>query len=358
MHFLQKVIIGIPIILGKLSIISNSYGHDFDEAERAESRPQIENQNSEMVKQFAEFLEARTQTGTKGAEVKPKVRDKNFDIIDAGRDELRQIFDSYQEILDHCPSDFKLAIDCISNSIFERKIIFQNVMFQSSEMVDKAISALSEILNEYNNIFPQIYNTVILLRCANIIVEANPGIVENLHNKDSITPLTQNDAEEMYEKIEPMIKYSNEGTKAMIKSIFINAVKNRFEEKPNIPSYYAFHLIKNILDMLDKTEKDMKQATFNRSFENAVYSMQKLSDELNNFLKSDQIAKNIMPFMNGAKKTLTSQIDFIQKKAREWREYMATLEIATRQVKDILKQIIEADKDQSIFDNINEVQFD
>ena len=71
-------------------------------------------------------------------------------------------------------------------------------------------------------------------------------------------------------------------------------------------------------------------------------------------MKSDQIAKNVVPLLDGAKRTLLFQKDFIQKKAKEWKEYLATLETVINQVKEVLKKTIEIEKDQSIFEHMQE----
>ena len=151
-----------------------------------------------------------------------------------------------------------------------------------------------------------------------------------------------------------MVKYLHKNTQEMVKSAFIDAVKTRFEDKPNIPSYYFFHLMQNILERFEKTSNDMNPSAFNRKFENAVYSMQKLLDDLDNLTKSDQVAKNVVPLLSCAKRTQLFQRDFIQKKWKEWKEYLAALETVTKQVKEVLKRQLEMEKDQSIFDNMRE----
>lgn len=355
--FTKKFVICSCLVAVNSAIIASPYGHGVvstEIPERTENKTQIKNKNSEMLKQFARFLEQSEQIDTKTQKTAPRIRDKNFGIIDGGSDELRKIFDSHPEVLIQHPDDFKLVIACISNSIFERKAIFQDVMFQPSEIVDKAVTALSGILGEYTDIIPQIRALVMLLRCTDVISGTNPSIIDALRNKDNTVPLISSDAEEVYSKIKPMIKYSPERMQAMMKSLFFDAVKTRFEDKPNIPSYYIFHLMNNILEKLEKTEKDMKKPTFNRSFENAIYTMQKLLGDMDNFAKSDQVAKNMVPFLDGARKTMISQVDLIQKIAKGWQEYLMTLEVVTRQVKNTLKRIIETEKDQSIFDNVDE----
>ena len=358
-YIAQKFITCLCLLaLGKsVIVLSPSYGHDFvntDILRQKGDGKRVEEKNAEMLKQFAKFLRENETKNTETEEVMPRIMDKNFRIIDGARDELEKIFDHYSEILILCPEEDKSTIECISSSIFERKIVFQDVMAQSPDVVERAIIALIEILKGYEETIPHIQDVVVLLRCLDIITGGNSAIMETLKNRNNIIPLMYNDAEEIYDKIEPMLRYSDEITKVMVKSAFIDATKTRFEDKPNIPSYYVFHLMQNILEKLEKTAKDMNQSTFNRRFENAVYSMQKLLDDLDNSMKSDQVAKNIVPLLNGAKKTLLFQRDFIQKKAKEWKEYLATLETVTKQVKDVLKKAIEVEKDQSIFDNMPE----
>lgn len=356
-HTSQKFIVCLCLALNRFVIASDSYGYDLvnsDISKQKADRKQTEEKNAEMLAQFAKFLRENDAQNSETTGGIPMIMDKNFSIVDGVRDELRRIFDAYPDILTLHPSKDKSAIECISSSISERKIVFQDVMAQSPDVVEKAIISLLEILNGYEDILPHMYDMVVLLRCLDTITGSNSGIIEALKNRHNTIPLISIDAEEIYDKIEPMVKYLHENTKAIVKSAFVDAVKTRFEDKPNIPSYYFFHLMKNILDRLEKTAKDMNQSTFNRRFENAIYSMQKLLDDLDNSAKSDQVAKNVIPLLNGAKRTLLFQRDFVQKKGKEWKEYFATLETVTKQVKEVLKRGIEIEKDQSIFDNMSE----
>lgn len=354
-HAVQKLIICLCFAFGKSAVISASYGHDLvntDISQRKGDTKRIEDKNAEMLQQFAKFLRENETQNSETAEVLPKIIDKNFSIIDGVRDELQEIFYAYPDVLTRHPNKDKSAIACISSSIFERKIAFQDVMAQSPDVVEKTIIDLGDIVKGYEDITSHIYDTIVLLRCLDTITGDDSGIIETLKNMYNTRPLMSIDAEEIYGKIEPMVKYYNENTKAMVKSAFVDAVKTRFEDKPNIPSYYFFHLMQTILERLERTGKDMNGPTFNRRFENAIYSMQKLLNDLDNSTKSDQVARNVTPLLNGAKRTLLFQKDFIQKKAKEWKEYLATLEILTKQVKEVLKRGIEIEKDQSIFDHM------
>ena len=356
-HIAQKFIVCLCLTFGSSAIATEPSEHDLanpDIEQQKGDKKQTEDKNAEMLEQFAKFLKQNEAKNAEGEEATPRIIDKNFRIIDASRDELRKIFDHYPEILTSRPKEDNSAIECISNSIFERKTVFQDVLAQSPDVVEKAIMALIEIVNGYEDITPRIDDTVVLLRCLDSMTWVNSNIMVALKNRNSTIPLMNTDAEEIYSKIAPMIRYSRESTMAMVKSVFTDAVKTKFEDKPNIPSYYVFHLMQNIVDKLDKISKDTKQATFNRNFENAIYSLQKLLDDLTVSMKSDQIAKNVIPLLDGAKRTLLFQKDFIQKKAKEWKEYLATLETVINQVKEVLKKTIEIEKDQSIFEHMQE----
>ena len=182
------------------------------------------------------------------------------------------------------------------------------------------------------------------------------GIIKELTQKDSTKPITQGDAEELFNKLEPMVRYLPENTQNILKMIFIEASKTKFEERPNIPSYYTFHLMKNILDNIEKICKNLNQATFLRSFENATYAMQKLLTDLDASAKSDQTAKNVAPFFESAKKTVMSQMDFIQKREKEWKEYISAVTTVLEQVKKALNEAVETKKDQTIFNSVTEQQ--
>ncbi len=308
--------------------------------------------NSELLQQFETFLKAKAKEKDKPEIPAPKsIKDKNFEIIEKSTDNIKKIFESRADVLSKRPSDYRLAMDCISKSISER----QN-MFQNKETIEGTKTAILEICNQYEEIIPYMQNLIILLRCIDIMSSNTIGIIKELTQKDSTKPITQSDAEELFNKLEPMVRYLPENTQSMLKMIFIEASKTKFEERPNIPSYYTFHLMKNILDNIEKICKNLNQATFLRSFENATYAMQKLLTDLDASAKSDQTAKNVAPFFESAKKTVMSQMDFIQKREKEWKEYISAVTTVLEQVKKALNEAVETKKDQTIFNSVTEQQ--
>ena len=308
----------------------------------------FEKGNFELLQQFETFLKNRKQNNDTNSTPKKKTIDKNFELIDNFKDKINKILESHPDILTKRPEDFKLAIDCLAKSISERKNLLQD-----KDIAEATEKSISEIAKQYEEIIANIQGIIILLRCTDLILNEG-NIMGLLKQHNNAGPLTSNDATNLLNKLAPMTKYLPDTAKSMITSIFIDASKTKFEERPNIPSYYTFQLLKNIYDALKKIENNMNKTTFNRSFENAIFSMKKLLSDLENLTKSDQIAKNIIPFYEGAKKNLILQMDFIQKREKEWKEYLATLELISKQIKGAIKEIIEAKKDQTIFDTLTE----
>ena len=326
------------VVICCLSCLFNVFGKD------------VTQKNFELLQQFETFLKTKGKNKSEMPSHKT-VKDKNFEIIEKSIDNIKKIFESNPDILSKRPSDYRLAMDCISKSIYER----QN-MFQDKEIIEGAKTAVLETCNQYEEIIPHIQNLIILLRCVDTISSNTIRIVKELTQKDSTKPITQSDAEELFNKLAPMVRYLPENTQNMLKMIFIEASKTKFEERPNIPSYYMFHLMKNILDNIEKIFKNLNQTTFLRSFENATYTMQKLLTDLDLSAKSDQTAKNVASFFESAKKTVMSQMDFIQKREKEWKEYISAVTMLLEQVKKALNEAVETKKDQTIFDNVTEQQ--
>ena len=305
---------------------------------------------SEEYKQFQEFMKFKEQAdGEKAQDSKDeKVFDrKNFSIIESVRNSLREELENRRDVLSGRPADFKMAIDMISKAVPERK-----AMFHESNSVESAEKAIKAINDAYDEILPKIQELVIFLRCFDMISDNVSGIIETLQELDNIKILTQKDAENLWNKIEPALRYSSEPLQLAVKNIFIDAAKSNFEDKPNIPSYYAFHLMSNILSNLKEKHEKLNQAAFLRSFENAIYPLQKLISDFDVAIKSDQTPKNTITFFENAKKTTMSQLDFLQKRSKEWKEYISSLETLINRTCDIVSDCLKSEKDQSIFDHV------
>ena len=123
-HIAQKFIVCLCLTFGSSAIATEPSEHDLanpDIEQQKGDKKQTEDKNAEMLEQFAKFLKQNEAKNAEGEEATPRIIDKNFRIIDASRDELRKIFDHYPEILTSRPKEDNSAIECISNSIFERK---------------------------------------------------------------------------------------------------------------------------------------------------------------------------------------------------------------------------------------------
>ena len=191
------------------------------------------------------------------------------------------------------------------------------------------------------------------MKCIDIIIDDNIGIIPFLKRCNHKNPVEKNVATSIINTLEPMRKFLPESSQNMITSIFLEASKSKFEDRQNIPSYYCFHVLSNILCYMEKTYKNINASAFYRSFENSNYSLQKLLIEFDSIANSDETAQNILPLIEDAKKSLMMQMDFLKKCLREWKEYIQNIENLYKQIKDVIKKTLEADKDQSIFDEVD-----
>ena len=308
------------------------------------SEPNAQN-NAELLKQFETFLKNKDSSETPEKAHKEIVKDKNFQLIEKFRDDLRKIFDSRGEILAKRPADFKLAIGYIERSLGQQ---------QDKENFDPLRNSVSKISDQYDKIMPKIQGLLILLRCLDVIASNTCGIIEPLQQRDSTKPLTQHDAEFLWNNFEPAVKYSPDELINLTKLLFIDASKSKFEGKPNIPSYYFFHLMSNIFERLKEFSETLGQASFFRAFEDASHSIEGVLSNLDHVAKSDQTAKNILPFLEESRKSNFALRDFVKKREKEWKEYITTLLTTAGEVLNTIKGVMAAEKDQAIFNYVDQ----
>ena len=304
-------------------------------------------ENKEILQQFEIFLKEKEKQHETDLTAEKKIVDRNFLLIDNFQEQTRKLLENRREVLLQNPEDFRLALDCIANSIREKKNLCQE-----KQLIESAIRPILEIKDLYERIITHINDIIIMIKCIDIIIDDNIGIIAFLKRCNHKNPVEKNVVNSILNTIEPMRKFLPENSQNMITSIFLEASKSKYEDRQNIPSYYCFHVLSNILNCMEKIYKNINATAFYRSFENANYSAQKLLTDLNNIATSDETARNILPLIDDAKKNLMSQMDFLKKRSREWKEYIQNIENIYKQVKSAIKKIIEEDKDQSIFDDV------
>ena len=305
-------------------------------------------ENKEILKKFEIFLKEHEKKSKTDLVEDEKIEDPNFLIVSDFQEQVRKVLENRREILMRNPEDFRLALDCIINSIREKK----NICKEKS-LIESAVKAISEIKNLYEQIITHINDIIIIMKCIDIIIDDNIGIIPFLKRCNHKNPVEKNVATSIINTLEPMRKFLPESSQNMITSIFLEASKSKFEDRQNIPSYYCFHVLSNILYYMEKIYKNINVSAFYRSFENSNYSLQKLLIEFDSIANSDETARNILPLIEDAKKSLMPHMDFLKKCSREWKEYIQNIENVYKQIKDVIKKTLEADKDQSIFDEID-----
>ena len=310
---------------------------------------QLSPSNSEILKQFEQFLSKKESNEV---HIQQPRYDKNFDIIEREIDYFEKIFSQHRELLGKTPDDLR-SIECITKSISERKILFNSSIYQDNSSVDNVIISLSDIMKQHERILKPLEQLKSLLKCIDTIICNQSGLISFLKQQDNTKPLLQNDIDKMFAFIAPIVKYSDDELQIFIKSLFYDSIKTNFENQKNIPSFYLFNLLKHTLDKLQKVISSLNIVQFSRSFENAVYSMQKLCDDIKSISKSDQIAQNILPFISIANKTISFHISYIQKKSNEWKEYLATVDFLSPQLKKTMEKFLSTEKDLSVFESNN-----
>ena len=317
----------------------------------AKNNPEIQlsSSSSEILKQFEKFLSNKESSEKP---IQQKKYDKNFDIIDKGVDSFEKNFSQHRELLGKIPDDLS-SIECISKSISERKILFNTSIFQDTSSVDSVISSLNDIKKQHEKIYKYLEQLKVLLQCIDTIMCNNSVVISFLKQQDNTKSLLQNDIDKIFAFVAPIMNYSSDELQIFIKSLFYDSLKTNFENQQNIPSFYLFNLLKHTLDKLQNVMSSVTSMQFNRSFENAIYSMQKLCDDINSISKSDQIAQNILPFLSIAKKTISFQMSYIQKKSNELKDYLATIDFLGQQLKKTIEKFLATEKDLSVFESDN-----
>lgn len=305
--------------------------------------------NEEMRAVYEGFQTLMKQVTKKdGADEKSKaVRDKNFALVAKAKDSLQQIFDSRREVLSRRPADLTGALKIISEGLSTHK-----KMFEKKGTVDATVATTGESSSLYAEILPKTQTILILLRCLDIVTSNSSEIISLLQSSNNATPVDQNTVEAIWNRFEPAVRYSPDDVQNLAKMLFIEPTKSKFEDKPNIPSYYIFHLFHDIVEKLQTAVNELNQAAFLRALEDVARGMQNLATDLDHTAKSDQTAKNTREFYVSARDRINFYIDFIQKRKKEWSEYFSTLIAIEKQAIKAIKECLEIKKDQSIFDQV------
>ena len=222
------------------------------------------NGNKEILKKFEIFLQEHENKNKTALVEENKIEDSNFLIVSNFQEQVRKVLENRREILMRNPEDFRLALDCIINSIREK----QNICKEKS-LIENAVKTISEIKDLYEQIITYINDIIIIMKCIDIIIDDNIGIIPFLKRCNHKNPVEKNVATSIINTLEPMRKFLPESSQNMITSIFLEASKSKFEDRQNIPSYYCFHVLSNILCYMEKTYKSINASAFYRSFENS-----------------------------------------------------------------------------------------
>lgn len=304
--------------------------------------------NTEILKQFEIFLNNKKQDKTTKAEPAKQVKDKNFELIEQLQDDLQKIFNTSWDTLAKKPTDISIELKCILDFIRGHKDIGQTK--EAMESIEKAIS---EFLEQFQDITNKIQVCLALLRTLDLTTDKTFGIIDILKKMDNAKPIATNAAESISNNVGPMLRYYPETLQNRIRTMFTGASKTNFDNRPNVPSYYLIHLFSIISEQLQKLQVGKAPALFCRIFEETVYQMQKLIEDIGREAKSDQSAPNVIPFLENEKKTVTLLLDSVKKTSKEWKEYISTISTVDKDVRERITEFIKVEKDQSIFEYVD-----
>ncbi|MDR0695260.1 MAG: hypothetical protein LBF56_00590 [Holosporales bacterium] len=221
-----------------------------------------------------------------------KIRDKNFETIVEAKDKLAEILDKNREVMitptvDDVTQSFKLLLESMRNYVGHN-----NQMREVPRLVDEIMDTRAKLLVQERTL-------CLLLRICSLIVEQN-GLVDSVMDMDHIAIINQAQIGQMLSRLwHILLKFATNEEINLINDIESGVMRQNFDGKPNVPSYFLFNLLNTILQLINKKIDSAEELskTLSRGMTSLAENLVRQEEDLAANEKSDKTPPILTPYI-------------------------------------------------------------
>lgn len=279
------------------------------------------------------------------------IEDSNFKLIIKVQDQIREILDSRHDILiqkpDWSQKDICDILRILTSSEFYKDIITDFNLFKDLE------NALNDISVSYPKFSKELRCIIDMFRMIDYLTKKEKAFLEKIQSFPNAKIMSESSInEELNSLFLPLMEYTPDTSKTLIRNLIIKFVKIKFGTSPRIPSYVIFGILncmnEALKDQFEKFETTKKQ--FTRKLDSLTDITNELLKEIKDLKTSDKIAQNIVIYLDCLEKCITEINESNQNARKSFNEYSEKISTVYSELSSPLEECLNSPKNPEIFD--------